>query len=234
MKRNLYYFICPLQGEVWRWNVRRLGDHWDAFNHRKLVVIATGEGLAPPDEVMGCFHDPALRFMTTPNDPTLRQTASFLTGLEFLQSESPDEATFYGHAKGASHWDRTLLNVLRWTDAMYVMNLSSPSLVEALLLRHPSVGCFRQSMPHAGSSWHFSGTFFWFRHDAVFRRAWRSIQMSPHGVESWLGTHLREDESFELTPAVHQRKLNEDAPAPHEYTGWLTALSARQGMVAVK
>lgn len=227
MKRNLYYFLCPM-GDVWRWNVARLKAHWPIFTGKKVITIATGDGLASPDTVMKCFDWAAVKFIVFPNAPALGETASFLEGLAEMESVAEDEATFYGHAKGVSHKGENLKHVQTWTDAMYVLNLSSPPLVDNLLARYHAIGCYRQRMPHAGSMWHYSGTFFWFRNRPLFSRQWRDIQMERHGTEAFLGRHFSEQETFELTPFVSHWQLYRYPPEEAVYSRWLKELIRKE------
>lgn len=227
MKRSLYYFVCPL-GNVWRWNVEQLLKFWGTFNHKKIISIVTGPGLENPDVVMKCFTDPAVRFLIAPNDATFGETKHFLMGLATFLPAVEDEITFYGHTKGVSHQGDTLKHVLRWADAMYVLNLSSPELVDSIMSRYSAMGCYRQKMPHGGSDWHYSGTFFWFRNREIFKREWSSIQQARHGVEGYLGKHFREDETYELTPFISHWQLYRYPPGEEVYTKWLKELIQRE------
>jgi hypothetical protein len=149
--------------------------------------------------VAAAFGDPNITYLEFRNDPSLRESVGWLPVMRHLRSLDPSEATFYAHAKGARH-DGTVLNRVRaWIRAMVLMNLGSLELVERLLERHAAVGCLRRQMAHEGSSWHYSGTFFWFRHADVFSRDWTSMQPGYYGVEAYLGRHLALGESYDLT-----------------------------------
>lgn len=127
----------------------------------------------------------------------------FLEALALLESKNPDEATFYAHAKGTSKApnDSVLPCVLQWANAMYALCLSMPEKVEAALRISPAVGCFRQIWWALKVPWHFSGTFFWLRHDALFSRNWRVLGDGggSHGVEAFPGQHFQVGESYCLT-----------------------------------
>ena len=43
--------------------------------------------------------------------------------------------------------------------------------------------------------WHFSGTFYWFRNNAVFSRIWNQIDRVYFGVEAWPGKMFKPEES---------------------------------------
>lgn len=227
MRRNLYYFICPLR-EIWRWNVNRLKSFWPIFNGRKVISIVTGEGLENPDLVKRSFDDPDVEFITTENNWFLGETVSFIRGLELFYPEASDEITFYAHAKGVSHAEDKVDLVRRWADAMYVLNLSSIPLVESLMDRHNAMGCFRKKVKHGGASWHFSGTFFWFKNSALFARDWRDIEMSRFGTEGYPGRQFAEEETFDLTPDDPQRHLYMNPPDEETYHSWLRDLVAKE------
>lgn len=59
------------------------------------------------------------------------------------------------------------------------------------LLRRP--GRFANHQ-HVGD-WHYSGTCFWFRHDAVFQRAWQNVPSFYGGVEAWPGMLFNQSET---------------------------------------
>ncbi len=223
MKKNLYYFVCPANPPVWRWNVGRLLTHWGTFNGRRLVAVATGEGLEPEGVVRAAFDGAPAEFIAFPNDRDLRETAFFVEGLTCLQSLDPQECTFYGHTKGQAYEGRRLENVKRWTDAMYILNLGSPDLVDRLVGRHPIIGCFKRRIDHGGAPWHYAGTFFWFRHDALFSRNWRDICRTRYGTEGYPGRMFRDEEAFELTPRWF-RNLYKRAPLEATYRAWLRNL----------
>ncbi|MEK7859331.1 MAG: hypothetical protein AAB320_09350 [Elusimicrobiota bacterium] len=137
------------------------------------------------------------------NDPARGETRHFLKGLSLLRSKERDEMTFYAHGKGVTHRGLKSLIMQSWSEAMYAMNLSCVDDVERLMRRHDAAGCFRQELSHGGSRWHFSGTFFWFKHSAVFSRDWRKISRGRYGVEGYLGRHIPIAKSVSLTPYRH-------------------------------
>ena len=48
-------------------------------------------------------------------------------------------------------------------------------------------------------TWHFAGTFFWFRHDVIFgNELWREVPGDHYGVEAWLGGFIPIEESFSM------------------------------------
>lgn len=203
MKRNLLYHLYPARGSVWRWHVDRLLEHRAAWNGRAIVVAALGPGTDPKESVESALAPLKVEVLWRENDPVLAEAKWFLDSLALLESADPEEATFYAHAKGSSKalGYRKLPSILSWSRAMYVLGLSRPDQIEKLLRLYPAVGCFRQARYFFGAPWHFSGTFFWLRHDALFSRAWRALGDGGgyHGVEAFPGTHFLFGESYCLT-----------------------------------
>jgi hypothetical protein len=201
VKRNLQYYVYPRRGPQWAWNVSRIVPYLNAFNGRIFVVVSQDDTTEPLSSVRQAFGDRRASFVEVRNDPSLGESVGFLPVMEMLCSTDPDEATFYAHAKGARHQDdsEVLGRVRTWIDCMLLLNLGSMEVVEGLMKRHSAIGCLRRIMEHQGSSWHYSGTFFWYKHSAIFSKDWTSISPGIYGVESYLGRHLPVSESYDLT-----------------------------------
>jgi hypothetical protein len=224
MKKNLIYFICPLR-PVWRWNVSRLKDYWGMFNGRKIISIVTGAGFETPDAVQREFEGCDAEFIIKENNWYLGETVSFLDALEKLKGS--DSVTFYAHAKGVSHEGSIVETIRQWADAMYVLNLSSSDLIEKLMGKYSSVGCFRNRGRHGGADWHYSGTFFWLDNQKLFCKDWKRIEQSRFGVEGYPGIHFSEAESFDLAPADPSRNLYVNPPPQKDCLRWLGELGRK-------
>lgn len=194
---NLIYHVCPLRAnEVWRLNVRQLIKRWHVFSGRKIVAVSQGDGCHDMEEVASEFRYGDIEWLPLPNDPQLREVATFLPLLEVIQSTEPLEATFYAHTKGNSTADNAL-GAEYWRNQMYRSLLDDVHAVRHNLLHHPAVGTTIISWPKnerppyptglKTGTWMFAGTFFWFRHDAVFTRPdWRQVAQDRYGAEAWL------------------------------------------------
>lgn len=224
MKRNLYFYLYPVSGSLWDWHLDQLRRHARAFNGKKVVVVATDARTAPLAAVKRRLAGFGARLLQVPNDPARGEAASFAKGLGLLRSLGDDELTFYAHGKGVTHGGLKSLVMQAWSEAMYALNLSNVRAVERLMADHAAVGCFRQEVPHGGSGWHFSGTFFWFKHAALFARDWRDLGRGRYGVEGWLGRHVPLEESFSLTPYRHFADLYRRGATRRETRRWLKAL----------
>jgi hypothetical protein len=185
------------------------------WNGRKIVTVVTDGLTEPADEVVRRFLPLDAEIFITKNQSYLAETFHFIEMLELLKSDKDNEATFYAHAKGVTHSGENRIEAIRrWCKLMYALNLSRPKLIDSKIKLYPVIGCLRQKMRHGGSNWHFSGTFFWVRHDALFSRNWRDIEKERYGVEAYPGRHFKIEESYALNP--------ESIPASSLYEGWVT------------
>ena len=207
-KLNLMYHVYPnAASDAWLRNVRQLRRRLGIFNGRKVVAVATGPGLVHPDEVQSALEWPGVEYLPVPNDPEIGHTASFAGLLAAVRSKDASEATFYAHTKGAANGRLDAKAIEYWRNAMYASLLDDPDQVRNSLRRFAAVGACKKVHPQGAifpsnltwSRWHFSGTFFWFRHDRVFSDPhWTFIPHDYYGVETWLGGFLAAEEACSL------------------------------------
>ena len=206
-RRNLLYHVWPCAtNDIWLRNVRQLRRRMGVFNGRKIVSISTGGNCVDPSDVKAAFDWPGIEWMEIPNEPTYGERVSFGRMLEAIRSLSPNEITFYAHAKGPTH--PGLPSAMWWRNAMYHHLLDDIDAVESALLSKAAVGTFQINTDGtvsptglASSSWHFAGTFYWFRHDRIFHDpSWSMIKWDYYASEAWLGSLLHPD----LTTSLYQ------------------------------
>lgn len=201
-RRNLLYHITPFaSNDIWQRNVQQLVKRIDLFNGKRVIAVATGEGLASPEDVRAAFGHGDVEIIPHPNSRELRENATFLKLLEQVVSTDPAEATFYAHAKGVAKdvlCSGDPLGSRYWRNAMYHELLDDWDRIAELLEDYPVVGTHRRHHPdqptiypdgQSASDWHFAGTFFWFRNQDVFRSdRWREVwQPTGWGAEAWVG-----------------------------------------------
>lgn len=202
--RNLLcHLYANLANSHWLATVNALRDHWSLFNGLRIIAIPTGPDLVPPDELRARLPPNCLTF-TFPNDPRLREVASFLPLLKAVQSIDQTRATFYCHAKGTTPLHDITPNksaaIRKWRNHMIFSCLTQWRNVSHLLRRYATVGTYkidysnipgyRMTSPSGLTTglWHYAGTFFWFRNDQVFTRPhWSAIADDPFAAEMWLG-----------------------------------------------
>lgn len=199
MKRNLSYFVYPFKGSLWHWNVQQIRSALGVFNGRKIVSVAEDANTETLEEVEKVFDDPSISYVRVVNSEWLGEVAGFIPSIERLQSLDSEELTFYAHAKGIKFWGSKQDGVKAWAKAMYRLNLTDTDVIEWLMRKYAAVGAFRMANPGLGSPWIFAGNFWWMKHSALFARDWRNIGLHKHGVERYLGDHLKLEESFDLT-----------------------------------
>lgn len=188
--RSLAFYVCPLPNlGVWQRCLGQLSRRLDLFNGRRLVAVATGPGLDPPDAVRRLLGDRA-EVLEVPHSHTLREVAAWLPLFERLADHAPGEVAFYGHAKGVSRPVNPGVTVHRWTEVMFETCLDYWPLVKRTLERHPIAGSFKKvghGFEGSRSAWHYSGTFYWLRLADFYRRPWRAVDRVWWGTESSVG-----------------------------------------------
>ena len=205
---NLLYHVCPItSNDVWRSNVSQVKRRLRIFTGRKVVAVVQGDRLHSLDVVQRELNDHSIEYITRPNDPELREVATFLDLLQCVESTDSDEATFYGHTKGNSTADNAL-GAEMWRNAMYHHLLDGVHTCRDLLGSHPCVGTHKMRWERREEwspfpsglnvgNWMYAGTFFWFRNDAVYGHPkWRDVPRDRYGAEAWLSM------LFDVEPAA--------------------------------
>ena len=202
--RHLLYHVCPFTKradgmEGWRRNLRQLFKRWDTFNGRKIIAVVTGEYMESPKRVIEEFAGRDIQTIFTPNDPELREAATFKPLLEALHATAPldDDVFFYAHTKGNStNGNRD--GAIYWRNAAYKHLLDRADECMQALTRFPAVGTHKmvwgdRPCPYpnglAIGEWMFAGTFFWLRCGSVFSHpAWRNVPIDRYGAEAYPST----------------------------------------------
>jgi hypothetical protein len=199
-RMNLLYHCCPL-GTLWRENVSELGRWINRFTGRRVCAVAHGTGLET-DQARAWLERLGCECFEVANDPRLGIAVSFTSLLDRIRSTDEREASFYAHSKGVTRpaW----LGVRLWMAALYRENLGRFAEAIDALRTHAVAGSFRRlgrfpdQLPDY-ATWHYSGAFFYFRHDCVFRHPlWRDdaeAALDPYYVEYWPPKLFRLDES---------------------------------------
>lgn len=197
-RRHLMYHLWPVKGETWRWNVELLLQRIDLFNGRRLVAIVTDERTEDLATVQAAFAGHGVEFIVRPNDQG-GESITFPLMLAELAREHRDDVAFYAHAKGVKYEPTWPPAVKRWAEVQMAVTLDHWPSVRTQLDQHAMTGLLRRpgrfaNHQHVGD-WHYSGTCFWFRHDAVFQRAWQDVPAFYGGVEAWPGMLFSQQET---------------------------------------
>lgn len=225
-RRHLCYFIFPLQGEEWKWNVDQLRQRLDLFNGRRVVAVCN---IAPSDKFKLASFDEVrerlgdgVEYLQVPQYRANRlgEVTAFPHLLRRVSEfRDPGDVTFYGHAKGVTKPGN--MNVQGWTELMYRANLDHWSEVSAALTQHVFAGALKV----AGWwrwPWHYHGTFYWFRNADVFARNWSHVEPRYGGTEMWVAGVAQEHEAADLfgTPTAPLYLEHAVAHSRRTYETW--------------
>lgn len=229
--RNLLFHVWPTN-DMWRWNVEQLLRRMPLFNGRRIVAVVTDHTTVPPKEVEKAFQGNIDDMIVVPNDPAKREVVTFLPLWNSVKSIHPSHVTFYCHGKGVSPMRQGSEAVKKWTEINYSVNLDRWQKVEEILGTHPVCGAFKKTghgwAPHESmSTWHYSGSFYWFRNKDVFSKDWQRIDQFWSGIEPWPSLHFNSAQAgciFHARP-VPEMNLYDDhyvqTTIIPEYEKWL-------------
>jgi hypothetical protein len=197
-RRHLLYHLWPVRGETWRWNVAQLLQRMDLFNGRRIVAIVTDQRTEDIATVRAAFGEHGIEFIERPNAAN-GEASTFPHLLDLLADEPRGDVSFYAHAKGVKYEPAFPPAVRRWAEVQYAVMLDEWAAVRKQLDRLAMTGALRRlgrfaNHQHVGD-WHYSGTFFWFRHDAVFGPRRRDVPAFYGGVEAWPGVMFSRHEA---------------------------------------
>lgn len=197
-RRHLLYHVWPVRDSNWRSNLEQLLARIDVFNGRRLVAIVHDERSEAPEVVMQQLAGQGCEFIVHPNHPAA-EAHTFPELLARVAGEPARDVSFYAHAKGVKYGRRISPAVRTWCDALYTTCLDDWLRVRSDLSRAALTGAFRRFGRFAAhrnlAPWHYSGTFFWLRHDRVFARTPLTVPHFYGGVETWPGLHFDASES---------------------------------------
>jgi hypothetical protein len=223
--RHLLYHIWPKARNIWQWNLNQLLKRIDLFNGRRIVGIVDGQGSDHPEVVQEYLGDAVTDYVILPNDRMRREVQTFEPLWSRLETQSGREAIFYAQAKGQQYAEG---HQALWTETCYKTCLDYWPLVQRTLEAFPIAGPFKKVGTYfadlgSGSTWHFSGTFFWVRAKHIFARDWRHIDHNWYGMEAWPGLHFKPEEAGCL---FHERTGTMDL-YNHDY--WRTTVLPEWG-----
>jgi hypothetical protein len=196
--RNLIYFIFPVKGPEWRRNVEQILQRRHLFNGTRVVAIATqtdgGFATDPVEDVIEALKPLRAQILTFQNH--IGEVVAFHSLLKSVESLDANQITYYAHAKGVTKQGNPGLEgaVQKWTNAMHETLLDGIDEVEDILQSHAFAGAYRATGRPFKSfkqfySWHYPGTFYWFRNSDVFSLPhWPNIKQGYYGTEMWPGT----------------------------------------------
>jgi len=197
--RNLIMHVWPTSNGAWQWNIDQLIARRHVFNGRVTIGVAEGPNTATAAEVAEYAAALSPAVFSVPNNPRIREGATFQKLLQSVQNDH-DSITFFCHSKGARHGEafgQSGSTLKDWTAAMYTVCLDDIELIVEQLQSATMTGPFRRfgNFKTPGNHrWHYSGAFYWFRNADVFERNWQKMDLFFFAVESWPGLMFRPEE----------------------------------------
>jgi hypothetical protein len=197
--------IMPVRDTgVWQWNVQQLLRRADLFDGRRAIAVLTPEpgckyALDSVETVQAAFAGHRIDdWIVRSNVPKFREIVTWPALLESVASMPG--VTFACHAKGVTHGTHGNSITHRWADLLWQTCLDDFPSVARALSQYSMAGPFKrygQFKAPGNNRWHYSGTFYWFRNDDVFRscRDWRKIDRQFWGNESWPGRMFKPEET---------------------------------------
>lgn len=180
--RNLIMHILPVaSNDNWKWNLDQIAARQNLFNGKRVLAIAV-ESRGPvqgkvlttvsADEVVEYCNTIGLEWTQIEafeNNARLREVHTFRWLLDQVQSSNREEITFACHAKGTTHANTSIART--WAERQYHVCLDDWQTIWRTMERYSMAGAFRkfgEFTTPGNHRWHYSGTFYWFRHDDVF------------------------------------------------------------------
>jgi hypothetical protein len=224
---NLVWHFWPRKN-AWQWHADRIRELVEnrSISGKVLIGISTDETTDSAEEVMERIGRKRVdRWILTQNVPhngvwTSRhqrfgelQTA--IPAMEMLAGTG-DSVTIYGHAKGAQ--DHTVASeaVRLWSEMMYeTVTFNLDECLELISDGYDAVGSFRTFGLRplmVRNKWHYSGTFYTFRTQAMMSRGKpKPFQLRYGGTEAWIGDHISLEKAAcvfaDNSPFVRQYEL---------------------------
>jgi hypothetical protein len=216
---HLLYHICPFRHNraVWQLNIEMLKRHAAWINGKRIISIVQGTGCDDVDTVLGAIDGFRIDRLIVRLNSDLWEMATFPAALREIASTACDEALFYAHAKGVSHYGDELRAAIIWTEAMMAFLLGNRDRVLQKLGRHAAVGIFKREHGLWGADWHYTGSFFGMRHDKLFtNRNWDCFHSHRSFIEFYPGAMIPSQDAYDLcTVTAPEKWLDLD------YSRWL-------------
>lgn len=223
--RHLLFHIWPrkISAGTWQRNLDQLKQRWSLFTGKRVIAVATSEDSHSLEAVQAYMHGYDCEWITVKNDASLREVATFLPLFQAI--EGLPGSTFYAQGKGVTKPINPGVSIHAWTSAMYETLLDYWPLVEEELKRYPVVGSFKKTIYGAfgddsTSSWHYSGSFCWFRNEELWKRNWKAIEQKWFGIETYPSMIYSRDEAgcifyarnkqFSLYSAKYWQRVQEE------------------------
>jgi len=207
VKLNFIYHFAPYKNDIFEYHIDKLRQHLPKFNNKKVINIVEGNEFHSKEYVMEKLSGFDIEFTSTINNPAHREAYSFFTKLlPKVESLNENEFTFFGHSKSCTNrrqQDRFISQHRLWTDYCYKYTLDDIDDVIEKMDSYDAYGPFVRttglSKAVADTTWHYSGTFFWFKNSAIFSKDWSERKFNYHNgyeAEAFIGKMITEDRGY--------------------------------------
>ena len=190
---NLVWHFWPVPG-TWQWHVEKLNEIIPQIDGQIIIGLAIDSGTSTAKEVQSMFsRRDKITFIESVNHSVLGEVVTTEPAFQMLDV-TQDSVTLYGHAKGVRSHTRNSDPVRVWTESMYeCVTFNLERTVEKMSEGFDMFGAFRTFGPEVLNprhNWHYSGTFFNFRTQALLKNGVPKFQQKYGGVEAWPGDHI--------------------------------------------
>lgn len=206
-KLNFIFHFAPYKNDMFDYHIEKIHEHLPKFNNKKIINIVTGQEFYEPKYVKDRLKGLNIDFTTTINNPSHREAFSFFTNLlPKVESIEENEFTFFGHSKSCTNRrqeDRFKIQHRMWTDYCYRYTLDNIDDVIEKMKSYDSYGPFVRtnglSRAVSDTTWHYSGTFFWFKNSEVFKKDWSEKRFNyenGYEAEAFIGKMIPQNRGY--------------------------------------
>lgn len=186
---HMAYHVCPIGN--WVWNLETLSQYVGKFTGHKVVGLATipGMKISKVENVIYKHLGDDVVIKKYKNNPILRESMTFPHIMRYLEVKANQKSSciWYGHTKGITHIKKFAKVTQKWAELCYLHTLGDKAFEESVKVLEEGYamsGPFKRygkqhNFPPQLYHWHYSGTFFFVRPDALFSRE-RQVIIRPH------------------------------------------------------
>tara|TARA_Y100000361_G_scaffold7959_1_gene6575 strand:- start:1400 stop:3025 length:1626 start_codon:yes stop_codon:yes gene_type:complete len=207
VKLNFIYHLAPYRNDIFDYHIDKLHQYLPKFNNKKIINIVEGNEFHSKEYVMDRLSGLDVEFTSTQNDPSHREAYSFFTELlPKVESLNENEFTFFGHSKSCTNrrqQDRFINQHRLWTDHCYKYTLEDIDDVIEKMDSYDAYGPFIRtdglSKAVVDTTWHYSGTFFWFKNSVIFSNDWSENKFNYNNgyeAEAFIGKMIPIDRGY--------------------------------------
>lgn len=235
-----YHFIFHLHcvnHEKIHYAIAKLKQNLYIFNGYKIITVSSPNNEFHNNimfqKIVDELYDPRTIIIPCINSSTTKESSHFFDKSapllrSLLKNDKEQNFVFFGHGKGCSHPEKDYA-VTCWVNTLWKYNIDlffdlvKPKIESKL---YNFIGCLRTDKDcYFNSSFHYSGTFFWFDAGILFQDDWYKPHNHLLSLEMWPGLVSSIDQSVCLFDVEDGNKyqynfwynqvFNKRVPTPH-------------------